>query len=358
MAGKYSVRWMEKEALDDAADVLSKIFKINIDAEYMDWKFFRNPAGKHLEHLAIYENQIVGAVGATPVHIRMADAELTAALSGDLFVDSAHRKAGVFLRLVRDAINYARGREVRFLFGFANDISTKVNFATGFRPVGRLDDLTLTLDVTNSLKKRLKSGALAGMAAFFINPILRLRHNIPRVDPGGLLVKKISSFDERFDRLWESEKQNFCIVSVKNKSYLNWRYVDNPINFDIFAVEEKDTGEIAGYTVLCVEKYEDRSSGRIMDCFYIQNRPEVLNLLYATIYKHFKREKCRNIHLMGFRHMHLYKYLLDRKFKPSESAFSLIVHFLGKCDDAEKELLQDPLNWNITPGDTDHRGNA
>lgn len=358
MAGKYTIRLMGKDALDKTAEMLSGIFNVDISTDYMDWKFFRNPAGKHLEHLAMYKERIVGIVGATPVIMKVDEIETTAALSGDLYVERSHRKAGVFLRMVREGVNYARGREVDFLFGFANDISAKVNHATGFAPVCRIDSLSLSLDITHSLEKRLKSAFLARSAAFFLNPLMRSRHSKPRLTGRDFLVKKITRFDERFDDLWEKEKSAFRITSTKTMSFLNWRYVDNPLDFEIFIVEEKNTGKLVGYTVLRIERREKKRIGRIMDCLYSRANPDVLDLLYQTIYKHFSLGKCTNINMLGCKHMHLHKYMIDRDFTANDSGFSLIVNFLGKSDEARKEMLLDPLNWHVTQGDTDHRGDA
>ena len=45
-------------------------------------------------------------------------------------------------------------------------------------------------------------------------------------------VETIDSPDERIDAIWEKNKTGYRYAYVKKRDYMNWRFVDNPENYD------------------------------------------------------------------------------------------------------------------------------
>ena len=74
----------------------------------------------------------------------------------------------------------------------------------------------------------------------------------------------VSRFDERINHLWTRVSNQHNIMVVRNKDYLNWRYIAVP-DVDYLVCLAEKAGEILGYIILrCIQR-EYRKVGIIFD---------------------------------------------------------------------------------------------
>jgi hypothetical protein len=188
-----------------------------------EWRFLRNPAGKGIIELAWDGTTLAGHYAVSPVRMRIRGRDVLAALSGTTMTHSGYRGLGLFPLLARRTYERARRAGHMLVMGFPNKNSHR----------GLVRDLTWK-DVHEVPK-----------FAASVSAIGQVGH-----DPG---IVELTRFDPRFDRLWDEVKDDCPISVIRDRRYLQWRYVDNPEDrYRIFACEDRRT--IAGYVV--AKRYE------------------------------------------------------------------------------------------------------
>jgi len=100
-------------------------------------------------------------------------------------------------------------------------------------------------------------------------------------------VRETSSFDQRFDSLWNEASRDHKIMVVRDKAYLTWRYVEKPANDYVILITEKGN-DLLGYIVLrCMEEFGLRV-GFIVDIFTIPEETGVSVDLISEAVKYFE----------------------------------------------------------------------
>lgn len=85
------------------------------------------------------------------------------------------------------------------------------------------------------------------------------------------------SFDDaRIDRLWQSVEKDFCLAVVRDRRYLLWRYLRNPLyQYEIRGLRKRVSSDLSGFVVL---KREDGDRLNIMDMVFVQDALSALLL--------------------------------------------------------------------------------
>lgn len=75
-----------------------------------------------------------------------------------------------------------------------------------------------------------------------------------KIPPTREYIVPLSSFDERFDNLWDHVKDDHLIISQRDCAHLQWRYVQNPSErYNILAFVQKE--DVLGYIVF--KRYQE-----------------------------------------------------------------------------------------------------
>ena len=71
---------------------------------------------------------------------------------------------------------------------------------------------------------------------------LRQNADIPRLTyPSSLSFKEIARFDNRVNDLWETAKNGFKTIVVRNDQFLNWRYISRPdIHYHVYGAYDHE----------------------------------------------------------------------------------------------------------------------
>jgi hypothetical protein len=207
--------------------------------EFIAWKYFQNPAGPVLGASAESDGRLVGSFGHTPVRLKLGAKETVAVQAVDAMVLAEFRRQKVFLKLAQQTYSRldAAGVPLAYVFPAA---SVRAPFVRQFGyvesgavprfvKVVRADGLGQVLGRPGP-KSWLDQLAWAGASA---------RGELAaRPSRAGLRVSAVSSFDARFDRLWQSCAGSLTIAAVRDAAYLNWRYCQNPLRQYVILIVE------------------------------------------------------------------------------------------------------------------------
>ncbi len=64
-------------------------------------------------------------------------------------------------------------------------------------------------------------------------------------------VVRVARFGTAVDRLWARQRQELAVTTVRDASYLNWRYADRPdVAYTLLQLESRLSGRVRGIAVL------------------------------------------------------------------------------------------------------------
>lgn len=225
--------------------------------EFVEWKYFRNPAGRVYSRCAELEGKPVGFYGNSPVRLKLGDQVTTGAQAVDAMVAPEVRRQGVFAELARQTYRQMDEAGVALTYAFPNPITRK-GFVErlAWTDVGEAPRYMKLLD-TSSFSK---AGGRRGLKVWVYWVALEaLRLVIPKgvADIGrGIQIQEMIDFDERFDRLWQQVAETFPVAVVRDTLYLTRRYIQNPLQHYVILAAERDAS-LAGYAVLSLRDVDD-----------------------------------------------------------------------------------------------------
>ncbi|GAG17714.1 unnamed protein product, partial [marine sediment metagenome] len=169
--------------------------------------------------------------------------------------------------------------------------------------------------------------------------------------PPGLTITEISSFDENIDELWASISKDRHISIVRNKEYLNWRYVSNPGEYVIYAAKRKDL--LAGYIILKCEKgTSGLKLGNIVDIFAAKNQITLIQTLVLRAIEYFRQEKIDVVFSWVIKSSELYRALNELGFISYYKKLHFAIRTI-RIEYSDLIQLKNPAAWYFTMGDAD-----
>ena len=177
--------------------------------------------------------------------------------------------------------------------------------------------------------------------------ILRTIKTTPEPPPDPELdIKMVNSFGTEIDELWETVRSMFPVIVVRDSSYLNWKYVQQPgMNYKLFLFTRK--GQPVGYSVIRTTIEDGCQTGLLVD--FLSAPTDFRYLVHHAVEyladENVERIKCsasfgpakKSLKEMGFTHR--------------ETDMRLVFSVSGY--DGDHANLQDSEKWFVTRGDSD-----
>ena len=346
-----------------------QFYGIDRDNRFWDWKFLDRPESIYSMAIAIDGDRIVGQVGVVNYRTRVVGKSIPVYQTQDILILEDYRKGRAFYKLEKKARDGMREDDrLVFDYGFSIELTRKVATRTlGFTDVATLTKLVQIWGLGPYVFQRTKSKVLSHLAATVFNPLVRLRNRKAKVRlPKGWQVEEVSRFDERFDSLWDKCEDQYPVSLIRDSLYLNWRYMDCPVqDYTAYAVTDGN-GAIMGFVVMEVKKgmrgfdtldFEVTQAvrGEILDYLVapMAEREQVLEALMSVAQRHLVKSGVDVISCWAQPHMPAYDLLVKLGFSVRQTPHTLIV----RVDDQEfpgVEKVLDISNWYITHGDKDH----
>lgn len=318
------------------------------------WEFSENPLNEIFIKLAWDGKKLVGQYAANPIRIYAEGRDIIAALSHDTMTDPQYSGLGIFRNTAKALYNDQKKAGHYFIYGFPNG-----NSIHGFRknlnwqqimtvPV-HIRPVQVTIHLLKGLftKKRLFSKNQEENIFFDSSTLLS--------DKSGVYELRVESeFGDWADELWQRCRGQHRLWIVRDKTYLNWRYVTRPESkYEI--VSAWQGRKPVGYVITTCT---DKNFGKIlfiMDFMVDLNFRDVPGILIRCVINRAKERgvACASVLLPpGSRYRQLFRRHL---FLPlPESFFPHPLYFGARCFDLTlRDLVYEPKAWSISWGDDD-----
>ncbi len=225
-------------------------------AERIDWEYRQNPAGPGRCWFLVAEpgHKRVGVISLVPRRMQCAGESVLAGRASTLAVDPEHRFLGPAVMLQR-AVVAAIGRDgLDLVFTVAPPNGAAVARRVGYTEVGHFARDAKALDVSPHIQARVGNGVLGRALSVPGNIALRAVSRDTWAGTGGLAVRELHEFDERFDSLWERARGQYRVTTERTSAFLQWRFSRCPyMRFVTLGVLSPRQDRLHGYAVCVVQ---------------------------------------------------------------------------------------------------------
>lgn len=316
------------------------------------WMYKENPAGNGRIWLADHDGKIVGQYAIIPVVMKIVSETITGSQSLDTVTHPDYRRQGMFETLAKEVYREAARDSIHIVYGFPNEFSYPGFIKKlGWFDVAAMQTMVKPLNWGNALKTRVNNKLLLKLCAIggsLLDKTIYSAKKTPVME--GLTVTQISSFDERINEFWAKVSTQYQIMVVRNKDYLNWRYVTVPdVDYTIYVAEK--AREIYGYLVLRCMQREQAKLGVIFDI--LAQSEQVAQYLISKVLQHCRQEKVDLVYSSIIANKTHLNAIRKNGFISMPSVKGERFCGYSSSPHISKEFLEDPQNWLVQIGDSD-----
>jgi hypothetical protein len=315
------------------------------------WMFVDNPANTSIIWLAEHDGKIVGQYPAIIETLKVGDKIIKAAQLIDTMTHPRYRRQGIFSTLGKKALNEIENGETYLVYCFPTQQVYPLHMKFGWLDVCTFQVMIKPLNLKNFLQRYFVRNRLL-LYIFMVvgNLIIKAFFRSKKVSDEDIpKIREISHFDDRINEFWNEISNDYNIIRIRDKEYLNWRYVDVPnADYTIYVAEEED--EICGYIVLGCRNDDSLTLGYIYDIIALTGREDIIQCLIAKAVEYFSAKGVDAIFC---------KMIADKIYRKSFLRNGFIPHFRFKgrfitynaSTELSEECLKNPDNWFIQLGD-------
>jgi hypothetical protein len=331
------------------------------------WEFFDNPNTTELPsrlRVADQDGEIVGFVAAFPVRQKVFDQELVVRRSCDLMVSPAVRAQDptIALRLLLTMKN-CPGDGMWVGMGYSPE-HRALRQGLGHRSLDAIPFYLRPLDVPSILRFLGGSNGARGRwgsppvgwvmsgAATLANPAVMLWNAIrsPRATPDRVVTAALEAGEE-FDEIWQAAAPSVPIIAVRDRTFVKWRFFDDPVFDNTVLVARSPDGAPQGYLAMRLASRGGVRIGRILDIFCAPDAEATIEALVREALERFRRDRVAAVSCMGLhpairRAVRRYLYVAPSNRQNPASIF-------WKGDPALRDAISDPANWHLSHADGD-----
>ncbi|MBN1259946.1 MAG: GNAT family N-acetyltransferase [Anaerolineae bacterium] len=244
-----SVRAIARADVEPLSHLAMDVLGDHWPPEFIDWKYFANPAGAIYGACGELEGELVGFYGNIPLKLKVGERTVQGCQALDARVAPRARRRGLFVKMAQLTYANMDAAGVQVTYGMPNAISRAglVN-RLGWAYLGEIPRYVKILDAGAVAK----AGELQGVRAqVYRTGLAALDGSASRRHPGSkeIEVRAVTTFDARFEALWNQASGGFPVAVARDCAYLTWRYVDNPLIDYVILTAELD-GRLTGYVVI------------------------------------------------------------------------------------------------------------
>lgn len=309
---------IKKYQLGDELEIIS-LFKLTFGKEisipYWKWRFSENPFRTQSIYLMWDKELLVGHYAVCPVRLKVHGKLLKAGLSMTTMTHPAYSGKGVFTKLA--SALYSE-EDIDLVYGFPNNNSHR-----GF--IKNLDWQNITTIPTFRL---------------LINEEVKCVNNI----------RTSNIFYEKHEKSLKVNTKINTIQVLKDVTYLNWRYCENPINK--YTIFELDKNGITNFIVAKIFQSFSKKNYFEIDLVEIStiNNYDIINTLIKGVINYYNK-KFPLFAVNTWMPLNDTKHIILEKvgFKNAEP----ITYFGVRPIKIHNEELLNAKNWHYTMGESD-----
>ena len=293
---------------------------------------------------------IVAQQGAIPVRLKIGSDELTTGWFVETMVLESHRGKALGPMLIKKALE---DLPLNLSLGQTADMR-EIQFALGWKQVAPLDVNMYVLNPQRVLAGKAggKLSRMLASAALSTTQQLR-RFNLRSRRQEKAETIQVDRFDERHDELWNRTSASVSCAVVRDASYLNWKYVDQP-GQDFIRLEISRDGEALAVVVLQIREPDEQY--RYRRCFIVEVVTQLTEVslvsmtLQAALDTARKREA--DAVILPCVNSQLQESVARAGFLRRNPTRYFLTAALGAPEDLQ-QLIQTSSNWLVTMGDSD-----
>ena len=237
------------------------------DPRFLPWLYDLKPGDRALELITRNRALVTGHIAVLPLRYKVGDGTMTGSVVVNAVTHPDFRGRGIFMILHEEAFRSPQAEGIAFSFGFANQNSEQGCFRhLGYKELGRIPLWILPLNLPKILASQpSKRGIPWRAAARAAQPLARLWRAVhgPR-HSATIAIEKISEFGPDFDELWASASNTSENILVRDRAFLDWRFVRAPTRrYDLFAA--RSSGRLIGYLAGRTTPVDGMRWGLILD---------------------------------------------------------------------------------------------
>ena len=358
MERKWKIRDYREGDEKEIIELYNIVFGKTLSFERWNWIY--NKGGDFSKFIALAESndgKIVGHYALMPIKVKSGKNDcMIATLSLDTMVHPVYRRQGMFPILAKYLYDKISQQHVPFTYGFPNKNSYKGFIKhLNWKPISNtLPIVGKILNTKNVISKIIGGGFVCSSAQYVADLGLSIyyRYKKQKNFPG-YIIEKQPNFGEWANVLWKKSSNDFKIAVVRDKEYLNWRYIDNPSeNYSIYLVRNRK--EEVGYMVTKFEERFGLKIGYLVDILILPEEQKALSELILYAVDHFSKNDIDivNCLIVNKPYLKLFKsngfITIPSEFYPQDINLCALSH--------KKDLdvsLYNEKNWFITWGDSD-----
>lgn len=295
--------------------LFSEAFGKDLPMSYWTWRFRDNPAFETMASLAYEGDRLVSHYSVSPTLMSVFGKRYLTGLSLTTMTHPDYRGAGLFERLAESLYSQMKQKGMLMAWGFPNRLIHR----------SRVDHLSW-LDI------------------YELPTLFKSLSDYRPVQEPSSAVRILDGFDSRFDALWDKLKGNYRIITVRDSTYLDWRYKKNPVNeYTVFGYRKNEG--LRGYAI-CKLFMGDVD---LVDILY--DNDSVGTELVSAAVKWAQQKQANRLNMWLNVHQPLHRLLEKYGFMNGEPITYLGARLL--TPGSEKNGVYDFKNWYLTMGDSD-----
>ena len=215
------------------------------------------------------------------------------------------------------------------------------------------------------MKTQIKRTRLTGVFLNFLsNPSIKTIELLRTLDPLKNLLKiesiltrqnkqiqfiRTKKIGDEFDEFWRNERKNIKLLNVRDSKFLNWRYLLNKKDFEVYKIIHKK--EFSGFFVILELNDPSRPNFKnlwLVDWFYSQKNKVFFEKEILKVLKNHAQK--RNIDNIIIQQSESSPLGIKSNFKNVGKSRPLVIH----KNEIGNKYLNQLYPWHFTLGDTDH----
>jgi predicted N-acetyltransferase YhbS len=315
------------------------------------WMHLDNPAGISRIWLAEDGSKIVSQYPVILEDMKIGEEIIKGAQLIDTMTHPQYRRQGICSTLGEKALNEIENKETHLVYCFPTQEVYPLHIKSGWLDVCAFQVMFKPLNLKNILRKYfIRNGLLLNIFTVGGTIIIRVLFRSKKVsDEDMSKVRKISRFDDRINGFWNTISIDYNIIRIRDKEYLNWRYVDVPnADYTIYVAEEEE--EICGYIVLGCRKEDSLTWGYIYDIIVLTGRADIIQCLIAKAIEYFSAKEVDAIFSQMVPNKIYHKALLKNGFIPRFRSKGRFIAYNASKEKSD-EFIKNSNNWFIQQGD-------
>jgi hypothetical protein len=264
------------------------------DPRFLPWLYDQNPCGRPLELMTKSGDLVSGHIALVPLRYKTGDTTAMGSMAINAITHPDFRGRGIFIILHDLGFKAAAAENIPFTFGYANLNSEKGCLKhLGYRELARLPLWILPINVPKIIASLpSKQGAGWRLTARAAQPFVRVWRSLRRpLRAAAIEVEKITDVGPEFDALWPAVSNLAENVLVRDRAFLDWRFVQAPTRrYDLFAA--RSGGRLLGYLAGRTTLVEGLRWGMIVDLLAEDTNEgrDAAGLLVAAYHRHLREE--------------------------------------------------------------------